>query len=126
MLVIRDAQLAELGMQRRRAYLETLAEQLAGDFPLVADQMGEPGLYGVAEAALETGERLGLGSKGSVAALAALMVQYGRKLERYPGGEWAWRTLENTGLPEVIRMDMVVERMASAAKGRVIVEQDGD
>ena len=127
MLTIRDSQFHIFHERSRRDFIGTrLIPMLIGEYPAAADRLGESGVRKIAEYAFDTAVSSGISSEGGVISIAGLMMQYGLAFERSPDRGWAQRTLADTRLPEAIKLELLISKLAAAAKGRVVVEQDQD
>ena len=126
MLTIRNEQLESLKLVRRQEFEAHLVETLASEYPTSLVELKEAGLLRVARHAIDCGESNGIVTKGGVTALAGLMIQYGDSFERSPDREWAQETLSSAKLPEQLKVEFLIERLAGPSQGRVIVEQGED
>lgn len=126
MLTIRDSQLFALREARRRDFVDRLIPRMAAEYPTAHASLQDAGIRKIIERALSTGEVYGIVTEGGVTSVAGLMIQYGETFERSPDREWARQTLADARSHESLRMDLLVERMASRARGRVIVEQEDE
>jgi hypothetical protein len=122
MLHIRPDQMALFEDLRRRQFENNLLVQLESDFPSAYDRLGEPGVRRLIVQAIQTGKANGVLSEGGVSAMAGLMMVYGTSFERSPDREWALGVLQHPRLPEQLKIQFLLERMASRAEGRVVVE----
>ncbi len=122
MLVIRDLQLSALRQEARRRFVDRAVARMTADHPDACRDLGEPGLRGLVEHAIDLGGRHGIVTEGGVLALLRLMIQYGAAFERSPDRAWAMGVLAHARLPGPVKVDMLCQRLAARARGRVVVE----
>ncbi|MBA3550457.1 MAG: hypothetical protein H0T76_28615 [Nannocystis sp.] len=123
MLIIRDAQMGIFQRNARREFEDRLIAVVAIDYPTRYEALQEPGTRELVGRAIDLGATCGVVTKGGVTALAGLMIQYGEAFERSPDRAWAQGILTHPTLPEQLKMDMLLQRMAGRTQGRVVVAQ---
>jgi len=123
MLTLRRPQISAFGDEARRELEDRIVGVVASDYPSAYAELGEEGTRQLVDRAIELGAAHRVVTEGGVAALAILMVQYGEAFERSPDAEWARGLLEHPTLPEPLKLDLLLQRMAGRSQGRVIVRQ---
>lgn len=123
MLVLRRPQVDVFGQDPRRELADRIAHVVASEYPSVHAGLGEDGVRRLVDRAIELGAAHRVVTEGGVSVLAILMVQYGEAFERSPDAKWARGLLEHPTLPEALKLDLLLQRMAGRSQGRVVVRQ---
>lgn len=124
MLTIRDQQLKFFQLASRREFVDRLVPQMMEEYPAAAGRLQAEGIRSIINHAVDKGQDFGILTIGGITSLAGLMIQYGKLFERSPDREWALNTLNNAVWPEVVKLELLIEKMSGRAKGRIIVQQD--
>jgi hypothetical protein len=126
MLKIRREQLGVLRGDDLRELEDAIVQTIASDYPARYGELGEEGTRELARHAIACGEAHRIVGQGAVTALAVLMVQYGEGFERSPDRAWALGLLEHPTLPQSLKLDLLLQRMAGRSQGRIIVQQGNE
>jgi hypothetical protein len=126
MLILRRPQVDAFGLEARRELEDRIVRIVARDYPQAYAELGDAGARQLAVRAIEVGAEHRVVTEGGVTVLAILMVQYGEGFERSPDAAWARGLLEHRTLPETLKIDMLLRRMAGRSQGRVVVPQSRD
>lgn len=122
MLIIRDAQLAALGMSGQDQFVDRMVRHLATEFAVKHSEMGDAGTREFVLRAIDAGARNGVRNVGAVAVLIELMAEFGERFEVSPDKVWARKLLAHPTLPDVPKVDALRDRLASRTGGRTIVQ----
>ncbi len=121
MLVIRDAQSAVLDRSLADRFLDELVKHLQTDLTEPAAQVGDKdALRDFVKLAMEKSAAYGIESRGGVAIMAELMVQFGENLQWSPLREWSFNILDTPRLPGQLKIETVRDKHDALTGGRVV------
>jgi hypothetical protein len=125
MLQLRKEQIRAIHGDALREFEDRVIAIVAVDYPAVHAELGEDGTRRLVDHAIDFGATHRVVTEGGVTALVMLMIQYGEAFERSPDAGWAQGLLEHPTLPEPLKIDLLLQRMAGRSQGRVVVRQQG-
>jgi hypothetical protein len=121
MLTIRPEQMAVFDRRAEELFKGRLFLQLARDYPKHFEAMGDQAFRDLIQHAIEGGLTHGIEGQGEVAALAELMLRFGKAFELSPERDWAQKVLAKSAMPGSARLSMIWNRMEQSTGGRLIV-----
>lgn len=124
MLLIRDAQLEALRLDRRRQVEGRLMAAFASHYPEDFGSLGEAAAWRLVRATMEAAGRHGVQGEPAIANLMRLFVEFGRDLELAPFRLWALRMLENPALPGDLKVNLVCGRLFGVTGGNRMVRHE--
>jgi len=124
MLVIRDAQLAIFRRQVVSGFEEDMLGRIRTTFPFQYDVLGESGAREFIRRAIRSGAGFQIRTRGGIAVLIELMLQYGEGFELSPDPSWALKILAHRSLPPYLKVDTIRDRFGALSRGRRIVPLD--
>jgi hypothetical protein len=120
-LVIRDAQLAQLRHARLGTFVDDMVDYLAAEYPAHCDGLARDALRAFVDRSIEAAARFEVHTEGAIAVLTELRLVYGEHLERAPDREWARNILAHRRLPGHVKVEAVQNRLSEKTGGRVLV-----
>jgi hypothetical protein len=102
-------------------FVERMANHIAVEFPTRYEEMGHAGTRQFISEALEIGRQHQVVSRGAVAVLIELMLDFGRDFERSPDRAWAKTVMDHPTLPDGAKMGAIRDRMMTRTGGRRIL-----
>ncbi len=124
MLVIRDAQLGVFKGQAIARFEDAMLARIRTAFPLKYECLGESPAREFIRRAIRSGANHKVTTRGAVAVLIELMLQYGEQFELSPDQSWAWKILTHGTLPAHLKVDTIRDRFEPLSQGRLIVPLD--
>ena len=124
--MIRDAQIEAFQREERARFADRMVRFVAAEYPEEYQALEAAGTRRFAERAIDFGLAHGIRAEGGLLALAGLMIQYGESFERSPDRGFAQGILDHATLPGQLKIEILLERMASRTQGRVVVMQGDD
>ena len=122
MQIIRESQLATLRQGLIDSYLDELAAHLHFNFAEPAAQVGDrAALRKFAQQARATSARYGIETRGGVAIMAELMLQFGENLQWSPLREWTFNILETPRLPGQLKIETIRDKYFALTGGRIVL-----
>lgn len=126
MITIRESQLAVFQQARTAAFVQSMVEYIAAEYPKHFGNMGESETRAFVERSMAAANALRIDTEGAVGALTELRLLYGESLERAPDREWARNILAHARLPDYVRVEAVQNRLMERLGGRVLIEFSAD
>ena len=118
MWLIRNEQLAALGIPHRERFVAKALADLARLFPGDPRLGDEPAMRARIEGAIERAVAYGIDGVREVSLFVFLAHELGPGFEEAPGRVWMKALLDDQALPASARLDVIYARLAAAEKAR--------
>lgn len=121
MLKIRHVQMGLFENAAGESFVDEMVHFVASDYPRQFAAMNEEGIRSLVRRVIKLGNDNYVETKGGIATLIALTLQFGEEFRHSPDRKWALAMLARPDLPASLKVDFMRERMNALARGRVVV-----
>jgi hypothetical protein len=122
MLVIRDAQFADMARKAVEDFRSGLVKHLLDNYPQSCGAMGgEKGVRAFVQRGIDRAKRHGIEHGGAITILLELFIQFGENFERSPVREVARNILAHPSLPDDAKVGAIRDRHDEHTRGRILV-----
>lgn len=121
MLVIRDAQMRVLALERKDEFEELMLRRIKAEFPERSGDFAPDELRAFLRRAGEAAARLGVVMPDARAAFVELVLEYGEAFERAPERGRIHKILQHPSLPGDVKVFAIQDRIARQTSGRRLV-----
>jgi hypothetical protein len=121
MLIIRQEQLQIFERVALESWVLELLGYVEKNYPRQFEALGRDGFHAFILRAIASGRSNYVDTRGGVAVLLELMIQFGENFEHSPDRIWAREMLAHPTLPAQVKLTLMYRRMTEQSKGRVIV-----
>jgi hypothetical protein len=121
MLTIRYVQMGIFENAATESFVDDMLHLIATDYPRQFAAMDEEDARSLVRRVITLGSENYVETRGGVAALVALTIQFGEEFRHSPDRKWALEMLAQPKLPASLKVDIMRERMTAITRGRVVV-----